>query len=234
MNNLYFTKYDIEFNGETAQGHGVYLYDYATFSGASKNYQTSAVGGMLGELVGVDDYKSNLVIQCTFGIISTQFMSHVTVLKRWLKGTGTLVISDHQDVFYKVWKVDYGDIERELRKFGQFTVSFTCTPYQFEKDGLIPVSHITYNPYDLCRPIYTVTGFGAFTLTVNGKEMSGTANPTIIIDTERMIAYNQENVNQSTLLSGDYEDIYIPSGDVDISITSGFTLSIVPQWGYDV
>ena len=234
MNNLYFTKYDIEFNGETAQGHGVYLYDYATFSGASKNYQTSAVGGMLGELVGMDDYKSNLVIRCTFGIISPQFMSHVTVLKRWLKGTGRLTISDHQDVFYKVWKVDYGVVERELRKFGQFTVSFTCTPYQFEKDGLIPVSNITYNPYDLCRPIYTVTGSGAFTLTVNGKEMSGTANPTIIIDTERMIAYNQENVNQSTLLSGDYEDIYIPSGDVDINITSGFTLSIIPQWGYDV
>lgn len=233
MENIYYTKYDIEYNNETGKGHGVILYDYAQFSGAEKSYQISAVGGRLGELVGVDDYKSNLVIQCIFGIISPQFMSHVTVLKRWLKGTGTLVISDHQNVFYKVWKVDYGDIERELRKFGQFTVSFTCTPYQFEKDGLIPVSDIDYNPYDLCRPIYTIMGTGAFTLTVNGNEMTGTVNGSITIDTERMISYNSEGVSQNNVVTGDYEELYIPHGDVSISISGG-TLSIIPQWGYDV
>lgn len=228
-----FEKYDIEYNNATAKGHGVILYDYAQFSGAEKSYQISAVGGRLGELVGVDDYKSNLVIQCTFGIISPQFMSHVTVLKRWLKGTGTLVISDHQNVFYKVWKVDYGDIERELRKFGQFTVSFTCTPYQFEKDGLIPVSDIDYNPYDLCRPIYTITGTGAFTLTVNGNEMTGTVNGSITIDTERMVSYNADGVSQNNVVTGNYEELYIPHGDVSVSVSGG-TLSIIPQWGYDV
>lgn len=233
MENIYYTKYDIEYNNETGKGHGVILYDYAQFSGAEKSYQISAVGGRLGELVGVDDYKSNLVIQCTFGIISPQFMSHVTVLKRWLKGTGTLVISDHQNVFYKVWKVDYGDIERELRKFGQFTVSFTCTPYQFEKDGLIPVSDIDYNPYDLCRPIYTIMGTGAFILNVNGNEMTGTVNGSITIDTERMISYNSEGVSQNNVVTGNYEELYIPHGDVSISISGG-TLSIIPQWGYDV
>lgn len=233
MENIYYTKYDIEYNNETGKGHGVILYDYAQFSGAEKSYQISAVGGRLGELVGVDDYKSNLVIQCTFGIISPQFMSHVTVLKRWLKGTGTLVISDHQNVFYKVWKVDYGDIERELRKFGQFTVSFTCTPYQFENDGLIPVSDIDYNPYDLCRPIYTITGTGAFILTVNGNEMTGTVNGSITIDTERMVSYNADGVSQNNVVTGNYEELYIPHGDVSVSVSGG-TLSIIPQWGYDV
>lgn len=233
MKDIYYTKYDIEYNNETGKGHGVILYDYAQFSGAEKSYQISAVGGRLGELVGVDDYKSNLVIQCTFGIISPQFMSHVTVLKRWLKGTGTLVISDHQNVFYKVWKVDYGDIERELRKFGQFTVSFTCTPYQFEKDGLIPVSDIDYNPYDLCRPIYTITGNGAFTLTVNGNKMTGTVNGSITIDTERMVSYNADGVSQNNVVTGNYEELYIPNGDVSVSVSGG-TLSIIPQWGYDV
>lgn len=233
MKDIYYTKYDIEYNNETGKGHGVILYDYAQFSGAEKSYQISAVGGRLGELVGVDDYKSNLVIQCTFGIISPQFMSHVTVLKRWLKGTGTLVISDHQNVFYKVWKVDYGDIERELRKFGQFTVSFTCTPYQFEKDGLIPVSDIDYNPYDLCRPIYTITGTGAFTLTVNGNEMTGTVNGSITIDTERMVSYNADGISQNNVVTGNYEELYIPHGDVSVSVSGG-TLSIIPQWGYDV
>ncbi len=231
-----FEKYDIEYNNATAKGHGVYLYDYAQFSGAEKSYQVTQVSGRLGELVGTDDYKSNLMIQCTFGIISPHFMEHVTVIKRWLTGTGRLKISDHQDIFYKVWKIDFGDIEREIRKFGQFTVTFTCTPYQFLDDGqqVMTPDDLTYNPYDLCRPIYTITGSGSFTLTVNGNEMTGTVNGLLTIDTERMIAYNSEMVNQSNLITGNYEDIFIPHGEVSISISSGDTLSIIPQWGYDV
>ena len=232
----YFEKYDIEYNNATAKGHGVYLYDYAQFSGAEKSYQVTQVSGRLGELVGTDDYKSNLKIQCVFGIISSQFMSHVTVIKRWLTGTGQLKISDHQDIFYKVWKIDFGDIEREIRKFGQFTVTFTCTPYQFLVDGQteIPANELTYNPYDLCHPIYKITGSGSFTLSVNGNTMTGTVNGVLTVDTERMIAYNAEMANQSNLISGDYEDLYIPHGDVSISISSGDTLSIIPQWGYEV
>ena len=229
-------RYDIEYNNGTASSHGVYLYDYAVFSGAEKNYQATAVSGRLGELIGTDDYKSNLLIQCTFGIISPHFMEHVTVIKRWLTGTGRLKISDHQDIFYKVWKIDFGDIDREIRKFGQFTVTFTCTPYQFLCDGqqVMPPDDLTYNPYDLCRPIYTIIGSGSFTLTVNGNIMTGTVNGLLTIDSERMIAYNSEMVNQSNLITGNYEDIFIPHGEVSISISSGDTLSIIPQWGYDV
>lgn len=230
-----FEKYDIEYNNATAKGHGVYLYDYAQFSGAEKNYQVTQVSGRLGELVGTDDYKSNLKIQCIFGIISSQFMSHVTVIKRWLTGTGILKISDHQDLFYKVWKIDFGDIEREIRKFGQFTVTFTCTPYQFLDDGqqVMTPDDLTYNPYDLCRPIYTITGTGAFTLTVNGNEMTGTVNGSITIDTERMVSYNADGVSQNNVVTGNYEELYIPHGDVSVSVSGG-TLSIIPQWGYDV
>lgn len=233
MKNI-FEKYDIEYNNETGREHGVILYDYASFSGAAKDYQTNAVSGMLGELVGKDEYVSNLSIECTFAIISRNFMEKVSEIKHWLKGTGSLILSDHQDVFYKVWKIEYGDIERELRKYGRFTATFICTPYQFLKSGQVAVSDVNYNPYDICRPIYTITGSGAFTLTVNGKEMSGTANPTITIDTERMISYNQEKVNQSNLMSGDYEDLYLPHGKNSISITSGFAFTVIPQWGYGV
>lgn len=233
MNDIYSVKYDIDYNGSSGEDHDVFLYDYAIFSGAEKKYQTFSVGGRLGELVGEDEYKSNLTIQCTFAVLSVQFMADITAIKRWLKGTGKLTISDHPDIFYKIWKVNYGDIERELRNFGQFTVSFTCTPFQFLKSGQTAVSSIDSNPYDKSMPIYTITGNGAFTLTVNGNQMTGTVNGTITIDTERMISYNAEGVSQNNVVSGDYEELYIPSGDVSISISGG-TLSIVPQWGYDV
>lgn len=226
-------RYDIEFKGETGRNHGVYLYDYAQFSGAEKRYQTTSVAGRLGELVGQDEYKTNLSIQCIFGILSRQSMSKITELKRWLRGIGNLIISDQPDIFYKAWKVNFGDIERNMRNFGQLTVTFTCTPYQFLKTGQEEIETITYNPYDLCRPIYKIIGSGAFALSVNGKQMTGTVSGTLTIDTERMIAYNSDGVNQSNLVAGDYEDLYIPEGDTTITLTGG-TLTIIPQWGYDV
>lgn len=230
----HFEKYDIEYNGDTASNHGIFLYDYAQFSGAKKSYQTIAVSGGLGELVGGDDYKSNLSIQCTFGIISKQFMLCVGEIKRWLRGTGRLILSDHRDVFYKVWKIDYGDIEREAWRFGRFTATFVCTPFQFLQDGQYQVENVSYNAGDIARPIYTISGNGGFSLEVNGKALTGTVNGSLTIDTERMLAYNGEGINQSNLLNGDYEDLYLPHGDVVISLTQGMSLSIIPQWGYDI
>lgn len=233
---MHWPKYSIEYNHETSEDHGVVLYDYAVFSGAQKSYQETSIPGMIGNLVSTDEGKSNLTIQCTFGVLSPQFMGHITDLKRWLRETGILKISDHPDIFYKVWKVNYGDIERELWKFGRFSAIFTCTPYQFLTSGMqsMEPEDITYNPYDISRPIYTVTGSGSFAITVNEKTLKGTVNGTLTIDTERMIAYNAQMVNQSSLISGDYEDLYLPTGEIALSISSGKNLKIIPQWGYDV
>lgn len=229
-----YPPYDISFKGDTGKNHGVLLYDYAQFSGGQKSYITSQVSGMLGELVGMDDYKTNLTISCTFSVISGEFMPSIRDLKKWLTGTGRLIFSDDPDVFYKVWKVDCGDIARELRYYGQFTVKFTCTPYQFLVSGQRSLAKVTYNSYSLSRPIYTVTGSGNCTLTVNGKTFTGVVNGTLTIDTERQIAYNAEGINQSNLMNGEYEGLYFPSGPVSVSASEGFALSIIPNWGYDV
>ena len=57
-----------------------------------------------------------------------------------------------------------------------------------------------------------------------------TVNQDITIDTDRMIAYNSEMTNQSTLVSGYYEDLYLQEGQNEISITSGFNLTVIPNW----
>lgn len=226
--------YDIVYNGITGSEKGIILYDYASYSGAEKEYDQYTIPGMTGQLVGETSGKSNLVITCTMSLKNDAFSRTVSDVKRWLRGTGELSFTDDATVYYKVWKVNYGDINRELRNFGTFTVDFVCTPYQFLTSGKTPVNDIANNPYDLCRPIYTIAGTGSFTLSLNGKQMSGTSNGSIIIDTERMIAYNSQGVNQNSLISGDYEDLHIPEGNVNLSISEGFTVSVIPQWGYDV
>ena len=224
----------IEYNGETSEDHWCFLNDYPEFSGGSKQYNTYAVPGMDGELVETNDYLSNLQINCTFSIISKTFMDNVRNIRSWLSGTGELVISDSPDVFYKVWKIEYGDIAREIRKFGTFTVSFVCTPFEVLKDGQIPVSSVTFNPADKAKPIYTITGEGLCTLTVNGYEFTANIGQEAVINSERQLSYKNDGQSINTDVTGDYEKLWLPHGENTVTVSSGFSLSVVPQWGYRV
>ena len=224
----------IEYNGETSEDHWCFLNDYPEFSGGSKQYNTYAVPGMDGELVETNDYLSNLQINCTFSIISKTFMDNVRNIRSWLTGTGELIISDSPDVFYKVWKIEYGDIAREIRKFGTFTVSFVCTPFEFLKDGQIPVSSVAFNPADKAKPIYTITGEGLCTLTVNGYEFTANIGQEAVINSERQLSYKNDGQSINTDVTGDYEKLWLPHGENTVTVSSGFSLSVVPQWGYRV
>ena len=82
----------------------------------------------------------------------------------------------------------------------------------------------------ISHPIYRISGTGSCTLTVNGKTMKVTVNQEITIDTERMIANNAQMVNQSNLLVGNYEDLYLQEGDNTITVSTGFTLNVIPNW----
>ncbi|HIZ80721.1 MAG TPA: hypothetical protein H9722_01330 [Candidatus Mediterraneibacter pullistercoris] len=227
-------KITIEYNGATCEDHWCFLNDYPQFSGGSKQYNTYAVPGMDGELVESDDYLSNLQIDCTFSIISKRFMDNVRDIRSWLSGSGNLVISDSPDVFYKVWKTEYGDISREIRKFGTFAASFICTPFEFLKDGQIPVDSVMFNPNDKAKPIYTIMGEGLCTLTVNGYEFTANVGQGAVINSERQLSYKNDGQSINTDVTGDYERLWLPHGENEVSVSSGFTLSIIPQWGYRI
>ena len=230
-------KYDIQYNEQTGHMNGVLLYDYPEISGGEKSYDETSVAGRKGALVGRDNNgKSNLKIACTFSIISPQFMPNVRRLKKWLRGTGQLILSDSPEVYYRVLKVDYGTIERELRYYGRFTVTFTCEPFEYLVSGQREyiAEELKFNPYDKCCPVYKITGEGMCTLEVNGKQMTANIGQNLTIDTGKMIAYREDGEIRNTDVTGDYEDLFLPEGENRINITYGFDLRIIPNWGYDV
>lgn len=224
----------IEYNNSTSEDHWCFLNDYPQFSGGSKVYNSYTIPGLDGELVERDDYLSNLQIDCTFSIVSEMFMDIVRNIRSWLSGSGILVISDSPDIFYKVLKVEYGDIAREIRKFGTFTVSFICVPFEFLKSGQSPVSSFTFNPADRAKPVYTITGEGLCTLTVNGYEFIVNVGQGAVINSELMLSYKNDGQSINTDVTGDYEKLWLPSGENTVSVSSGFSLSVIPQWGYRV
>lgn len=231
---MYFVKY----NSVTSESLDLLLYDYPEFSGAEKVYGTYPIAGGRGELVGTDDYISNLIISCKFSVKADSFHGKTRQIRKWLSGTGELSFSDSPDVYYQVQKINYDSIERELEHFGTFTVKFTCTPFEFLNDGKTPVKPsaggILNNPGDTSRPIYIITGNGDCVLTVNGNTMKAIVTEDLTINTELMKSYRIDGTPKNTSVTGDYEELFLKEGENIVNITSGFTLNIIPKWGYNL
>lgn len=224
--------YKVEYDGKTNEDFFAILYDFPQLSLGQKKYDTHQIPGRYGDLVGQTVSVGNASLTAVFSILSDTFIQNILELKKWLSGTGKLKLSDNPNRYYNVLKIDYGDIERDIRKYGRFTVTFTVDPYLYRDDGDFEYDSIRYNPYDQCAPIYQITGEGKCTLMVNGKTMTAEVGQNLTIDTRLMISYRKDGSMQNTSVTGDYEDLWLSSGESDINITEGFDLKIIPKWGY--
>lgn len=147
--------------------------------------------------------------------------------KKWLKGSGTLKLSDDEDFYYKVYIVSIDASERTSKRIGSFTASFLCDPYQYLNSGTQERADVSYNPYSVSLPVYHITAAGEFTLTVNGNTLTGTGET--YVDTALQVAYNTNYELISTTTVGDFSELYLKEGENSISVSGG-TLIIRPNW----
>lgn len=229
-----YRMYDIEFNGKSGKDFCVIPARRPSVPAPILRVTETEIPGMDGTLTEIDGTYGNIVIPVEFNFLvqPNKWMDAFRKAKKWLTGSGKLILGDDQSFFYKVEYCNITDSERTSRRLGNFTAEFTCFPYAFLAAGQkqYDIAEVEYNPYMISHPTYIVSGSGQFTLTVNGNAMVGTANPTLTIDTDRMVSYNQEMVNQSNLLSGNYEELYLLEGANTINISEGFSLSVIPNW----
>ncbi len=227
---------DISFNGKTGKELGVFLYDFPVISLSNESYTSTSVAGKKGSAISKSGAIDNIIISCTFSIINKCFMPNIRELRKWLTGSGQLTISETSDCYYDVFIVEKKEFERELKSYGRFTVDFICFPYEFDFSGQ-QVAKVEngklVNAFDESMPVYKINGQGVCTLTVNGKVMTANVNQNLIIDTRRMIAYTEDGISMNTSITGKYSDLYVTSGENNISITKGFELEVIPHWGWN-
>lgn len=226
--------YNISFKGDSCANYGIIPVRRPSVPAPEIRVEETQIPGMDGTLVETDGAYNNIVIPVEFNFLvpSDKWMAAYRRAKRWLTGSGNLILGDDQEYFYKVLYCNITSAERTSRRLGNLEAEFTCYPYAFLVSGQIKYApaEVEYNPYMVSHPVYIITGSGGCDLTVNGNKMDVTVNQEITIDTDRMVAYNDEMVNQSNLLSGNYEDLYLLEGQNTISITDGFNLSVIPNW----
>lgn len=226
--------YDIEYNGRSGRSYGIIPVRRPSVPAPEPRVTETEIPGRDGALIETDGAYELIEIPIEFNFLRPpdQWMGVYHEAKKWLSGSGWLKLGDYQSDLYKVLYIRIADTERASRRLGKFTAEFVCDPYAYIADGQKEkaISEVEYNPYATSHPIYKIKGSGTATLTVNGKIMKATVSGEITIDTDRMIAYNASGVGQNTALSGDYEDLYLIEGDNTITVTSGFTVTVIPNW----
>lgn len=232
---------DIRFKGVSSNTYGLIVTEPPRVTHSEVRGDTYQIPYRNGDLHSSETYRGDAQISVKMAFVKssiTNYVSTIRQIRKWLTGTGSLVIADSEDAFYEVKKVNITTEDRIIATYGVLEVTFTVHPYEFLTSGntAINTSSIT-NPNSPSEPLYMITGTANAegTLTVNGNAMSFKI-PTggvLYIDTRRLIAYGNNNINASENVSGDYRKLRLNSGSNTASVTTG-TLYTYPKWGYEI
>ena len=156
-------------------------------------------------------------------------------IKRWIYNCKSkiLILSDSTDYYRKVKKVTIETITRSKKYLGSFKITFRCDPNLYVVNGLNSIAVNSTknikNNYAISKPTYTITGEGMCTLTVNNNSVTVNVGQSIIINTEKELVYKNDS-SMTNISTGKYKDLYLLEGNNTVTVSNGFTLSIVPNW----
>ena len=160
------------------------------------------------------------------------------LIKKWLKGTGKLVLSNQPDRYFKASIDNSIPLEKIIEAIHNFTVVFSCFPYGFLKIADKPRVYnpttttwetIIMNEYDLSLPHFKIYGQGDIGLLINGVETDFYAVDQLVeCDSDLQQCY-KGNQNLGMNMSGEFPVLY-PGKNV-IEFTGNIKQVILtPHW----
>ena len=164
----------------------------------------------------------NIDIPVRLNLMTETLKADVRALKPWLLNGTKLQLSD-DSAYYVINNVVMGDIENEIAEYGLFDVTFNCKPFAYEDISPVTLtaSGTIYNPgTEKALPYLKVTGSGAITLDINGRDLSMSLTDYVEIDSELGHAYRGQ-AGADNLING--EPPYLDPGANVISWTGTAT-----------
>lgn len=227
---------DVEYNGIRGSALKIYARERPAIPAAKLRMEEIVIPGRDGTLYTTDGGYESTEIRIAFNYIGKveQWAERWRKAQKWLSArNGILRFSDDSGYFFRISHVELDEAERTTARIGNFEAVFVT------KDGLhyldmglreYEPDEIRWNPYEVSHPLYRIMGEGNCILAVNGKKMMVNVGQNITIDTERMLSYREDGTLQNTCVSGNYEDLYLISGENAVRISEGFELKIIPNW----
>ena len=227
---------DVEFGGIWSSSMQIFSTGYPTIPSSAEKLTETDVPGKDGKLQKGSGTYDSTEITVEFNYIGKEssWNQKWREVKKWFSQRNTtLKFADDTDYFFKISHVKVSENQRTSRRIGKFSAVFVT------KDGLSyltdgtekkEISEVLENPGITAHPDYYIEGNGTCVLTVNGNEMTVNVSGNIIINTDLMISYQEDNTNQNIAVSGEYEGLYLQPGLNEISVTDGFSCQVVPNW----
>jgi predicted phage tail component-like protein len=163
----------------------------------------------------------------------------------YFNSSGEVIFSNEPDKYYRYAIYEQIDFERLIR-FKTAEVVLHVQPFKFstiEKPQTFtvsssPASLNVYNAGNIyAKPIITLTATGDVALSLNGSEILniefGETAQTIIINCEELNAYDEQNILQNRLVTGNYDNIKLNKGSNEIGLTgnvSSLTINKYSRW----
>ena len=185
-----------------------------------------------------DEYGSDVFDSIEKPITVCYTGNDYDLIKKWLRGTSNLILSNQPDRYFRASIDNIIPIEQVSRRMRNFTITFSCYPYTFLTQGdksLIfkPMtadwSTIIMNEYELSLPHIKIFGHGDIGIKVNGVETDFYfVDQYIECDSDMQQCYKDKQ-NMGMNMSGQFPVLY-PGKNV-IEFTGNIQeVQLTPHW----
>lgn len=228
-------------NGKsTKELRGIMVNELPPITKPSIRTQVEQIDGRDGDIItklGYASYDKTI----TIGLFGGGY--DVDEIIAFFNSEGTITFSNEEDKFYCFTMVSQLDIESLLR-FKTASITFHCQPFKYSTirfEENFPVATKSFTVFNqgniYSKPIYEITGTGTINLSIDGTQRVvidlGESSKTITIDTEKLDAYDSNNLLLNRSITGDYTNLFLNVGYSTVTwsgtITS-FKLKKATRW----
>jgi phage-related protein len=197
----------------------------------AQNIEVDGREGSLTVLKGWED----ITLTLTAAIVGKDIRARWRDVLPTLLAAQTLSLSNDSAVFYKVKRVEPGELSMRLTMLGEFALTFTCAPFRYMADAptitLTSSGTVTNPGTAFSLPRMKVYGTGTRTLAVNGKPIVlNILSGHLVLDSD-LLECHYGGVAQNNRMTGDFPVLEVGSNTVTLG--SGITkVEIEPRWRY--
>lgn len=230
-----FREYDLIINHtKRCRDFGIYISSRVNIPAPIMEYEDINIIGKDGTLTKEKGY-SNREISVNFNFFNLFSMPKmIRELNSIFLNAESIMFTDDDEVFYRVNKVILSDVEREVRHYGFFTVTFVVQPFSYH-NRVYPIT-ITKNNHKLMNPTnyyslpkITIHGKGDITVTVNDTTtLFRNVEDYITVDSEILETYKDDTL-QNNKKVGEYFTFDVGVNNISW-IGNVDKIVVEPQW----
>jgi len=199
---------------------------------AERNVEEFEIPGRSGDItIDYETYKPiTFTLECT--VINEDKMEDI---KSWLNGFSDLIFSWRSDKYYKAKMINRIDISESMDSLGEFPLLFKCQPHAYSLRNDIITLNAPGTIYNgggsISKPIITIYGTGAITLTINSINVILTnVVEYVTIDSELMDAFKDSQL-MNQFMAGEFPELIKGANTISWVGTIN-KIEIIPNWRY--